>query len=312
MRNILLVAPVRKPDALEAAQRIAELMQKQDVTVMTPADSFCRMEGLPLLGDEKPDAVISIGGDGTLLRAASYAVRRDAPLLGINMGRLGFLTETENSDAGDAVSRLLAGDYTIENRALLEVDHGQARYLVMNDVVVSRGGRVKDLHGAKNVYYQVNATYYSALGENDQRLLIARAIQLFMPGKPQIWYLDLFAGRNDYAAVERAGAGGHKEINRTNLSAQQMKDRLKLPVVKDQLLLMRVRNQCPAFADDAWPEVTLSGASCLHFLWEKNGCRAELSADLSTLAFEIKADLPDEKFSYRMNTSSAAVPEDPA
>lgn len=140
MRKILLVAPVRNSDAQEAAHRIAELMQKQDVTVMTPADSFCRMEGLPLLGNEKPDAVISIGGDGTLLRAASYAVRRDAPLLGINMGRLGFLTETEKSDAGDAVSRLLAGDYTIENRALLEVDHGQSRYLVMNDVVVSRGG----------------------------------------------------------------------------------------------------------------------------------------------------------------------------
>lgn len=52
-------------------------------------------------------------------------------------------------------------------------------------VVVSRGGKVKDLHGAKNVYYQVNATYYRALGEDDRRMLIARAIQLFMPGKPQ-------------------------------------------------------------------------------------------------------------------------------
>ena len=52
---------------------------------------------------------------------------------------------------------------------------------------VDRGGYVKDLHGAKNVYYQVNATYYSALGENDQRMLMARALQLFMPGKPQVW-----------------------------------------------------------------------------------------------------------------------------
>ena len=88
----------------------------------------------------------------------------------------------------------------------------------MIDTVVSRGGYVKDLHGAKNVYYQVNATYYSALGESDKRMLMARAIQLFMPGKPQIWYLDLFAGKNDYEAMARAGVGGHKEINRTNLS----------------------------------------------------------------------------------------------
>ena len=179
------------------------------------------------------------------------------------------------------------------------------------DLMVSRGGLIKNLHGKKNMYYQVNVTYYSALGCDDRKMLLARALQLFMPGKPQVWYLDLFAGENDLEAAAGGGDAGHKEINRTNLSAQQMKERLKLPVVKDQLLLMRVRNQCPAFADDAWPEVTLSGASCLHFLWEKNGCRAELTADLSTLAFEIKADLPDEKFSYRMNTSSTAVPEDP-
>ena len=61
------------------------------------------------------------------------------------------------------------------------------------------------------MYYQVNATYYSALGENDQKMILARAIQLFMPGKPQVWYLDLLAGKNDYAAVEKAGPAGHKE-----------------------------------------------------------------------------------------------------
>ena len=72
------------------------------------------------------------------------------------------------------------------------------------DTVVKRGGYVKDLHGQKNVYYQVNATYYSALGEDDKRMLFARAIQVFMPGKPQVWYLDLFAGKNDYEAVKRS------------------------------------------------------------------------------------------------------------
>ena len=65
------------------------------------------------------------------------------------------------------------------------------------DTVVGRGGYVKNLHGQKNVYYQVNATYYSALGENDRRMLLARALQMFMPGKPQVWYLELFVGKND-------------------------------------------------------------------------------------------------------------------
>mgnify|MGYP000700696135 CR=1 FL=1 len=65
----------------------------------------------------------------------------------------------------------------------------------MIDTLVKRGGFVKDLHGAKNVYYQVNATYYSALGEDDRRMLLARALQLFMPGKPQVWYWTCSPGR---------------------------------------------------------------------------------------------------------------------
>ncbi|MFR5116118.1 MAG: hypothetical protein ACLTDV_03160 [Eubacterium sp.] len=64
------------------------------------------------------------------------------------------------------------------------------------------------------MYYQVNTTYYNALGENEQALLLARALQIFMPGKPRVWYLDLFAGKNDHEAVKEAGEGGHK-INRT-------------------------------------------------------------------------------------------------
>jgi len=121
----------------------------------------------------------------------------------------------------------------------------------MIDTVVGRGGYVKDLHGAKNVYYQVNATYYSALGESDRRMLMARAIQLFMPGKPQIWYLDLFAGKNDYEAMRKAGVGGHKEINRSNLSLEQAEKLLKSDVVKKQLELLRYRNTCPVFSEDA-------------------------------------------------------------
>lgn len=69
-------------------------------------------------------------------------------------------------------------------------------------------------------------------------MLLARALQLFMPGKPQIWYLDLFAGKNDHEAVKRAGAGGHKEINRTNLTTEQMEEALKKPVVARQLELL--------------------------------------------------------------------------
>ena len=119
------------------------------------------------------------------------------------------------------------------------------------DVIVKRGGKVKNLHGQTNIYYQVNATYYSALGEDDKKMLIARAIQMFMPGKPQVWYLDLFAGSNDYEAVKRAGAGGHKEINRTNLSQKDIESGLEKEVVKKQLEMLKFRKEFPAFGFDA-------------------------------------------------------------
>lgn len=64
---------------------------------------------------------------------------------------------------------------------------------------------------------------------------------MFMPGKPQVWYLDLFAGKNDHEAVRRAGESGHKEINRTNLSVSDIGEALKKDVVAKQLELLRMR-----------------------------------------------------------------------
>ena len=157
----------------------------------------------------------------------------------------------------------------------------------MIDTIVGRGGFVKDLHGAKNMYYQVNATYYSALGDDDKKMLFARAIQMFMPGKPQVWYLDLFAGKNDHEAVKRAGAGGHKEINRTNLSMEQIEEALKKDVVKKQLELLRFRNTNPAFGFDSELNISTEG-SVMIFTWKKDGHEATLRADFSDYSYEIK------------------------
>ncbi|MGO4956974.1 sucrose phosphorylase [Luteococcus sp. Sow4_B9] len=158
------------------------------------------------------------------------------------------------------------------------------------ETVKGRGGYVKDLHGEKKMYYQVNATYYSALGENDEAMLLARAIQLFMPGKPQVWYLDLFGGTNDHAAVERAGAGGHKEINRTNLSVEQVRQGLATSLVQRQLELLRFRNSCAAFGWDAECTVAETAAHELQITWRRDGHEAQLLADLATRAFTITAD----------------------
>lgn len=154
------------------------------------------------------------------------------------------------------------------------------------DILVSRGGHVKELHGKKNMYYQVNATYFSALGEDERKLLLARAIQMFMPGKPQVWYLDLLAGTNDYEGMRRAGKDGHKEINRTNLTSTQIKEKLQLPVVQKQLDLLRFRNTCPAFAYDANVQVH-SEAGKLTIEWTNGEHQAILCADLCDFSYSI-------------------------
>ena len=178
-------------------------------------------------------------------------------------------------------------------------------------LLVDRGGFVKDLHGNKKMYYQVNTTYYNALGENEQALLLARALQIFMPGKPQVWYLDLFAGSNDYEAVKRAGAGGHKEINRTNLSQKDIESGLEKEVVKKQLEMLKFRKEFPAFGFDAEMEIRTKPAAqisaqaenALHFAelpadqmynriyitWKKDGYLARLSADLKAHTYRIQA-----------------------
>lgn len=168
------------------------------------------------------------------------------------------------------------------------------------ETVVARGGYVKNLYGQKNAYYQVNATYCSALGESEQRLLFCRAVQLFMPGMPQVWYLDLFAGKNDHEAVSRAGAGGHKEINRTNLSNEQVEEALNMDVVQQQLELLRFRNTFPAFGFDAKLTLSREGESTLVFVWEQDGSTARLRADFARAAFSVEGVDPQGNTVFSM------------
>ena len=156
------------------------------------------------------------------------------------------------------------------------------------DCIIDRGGRVKDLYGpdGKQIsYYQVNATFFSAVGEDEKKLRLARAIQMFMPGIPQVWYLDLFAGKNNYAAADKGGTGGHKEINRTTLSNDDIEQGLKQTVVKEQLELIKLRNTSTAFNG----KLTVSNTEehCLHLSWKNQQCVVTLNANLHDYSFSI-------------------------
>ena len=85
-------------------------------------------------------ALMTVGGDGTLLRAARIAVERDIPLFGINTGRLGFLTELDEDDprVGD-LPALVERGLLMDERTALEAEYGEQRFFALNDVVVRKG-----------------------------------------------------------------------------------------------------------------------------------------------------------------------------
>lgn len=111
------------------------------------------------------------------------------------------------------------------------------------------GGQSRQATGAaaSNVdLYQVNTTYYDALGGDDDAYLLARLIQLLTPGVPQIYYVGLLAGRNDLGLLAATGVG--RDINRHRYTRAEIEAALATPVVARLCGLIRLRNRHPAFA----------------------------------------------------------------
>ena len=119
--------------------------------------------------------------------------------------------------------------------------------------VQAQGGNVNrilsDAHAEGGDVHQLNCTYYSALGSDDDRYLAARAIQLFARGVPQIYYVGLLAGENDHAAVKRTGEG--RAINRHDYTLGEIEEARDREVVRRLFDLIRLRNTHPAFDGEA-------------------------------------------------------------
>ena len=125
--------------------------------------------------------------------------------------------------------------------------------------------------------YQVNCTFYDALGRRDDDYLIARAIQFFAPGVPQVYYVGLLAGANDLDLLGRTGVG--RDINRHYYTHAELCERLEAPVVRSLVDLIRFRNSHPAFAGDF--QIHNSDHSSLVMEWRKNSEWARLEVDLA-------------------------------
>ncbi len=93
--------------------------------------------------------------------------------------------------------------------------------------------------------YQINSTFYSALGDNDKKYFIARLLQIFAPGIPQVYYVGMLAGKNDIGLLEKTKEG--RNINRHYYSRQEVSKEVRRPVVQSLLNLFKFRNTNAAF-----------------------------------------------------------------
>lgn len=137
--------------AVEAYRRIAEIAADFGATVAVEPSFSPSAPSAPVvdLAADPVDAVVSLGGDGTLLRAARSVFSRRVPIVGINLGRLGFLTALSPGGVAEGLRRILAGDYVIEERVALEAevlagrDGRRRRFTALNDVVVHKAGEAR-------------------------------------------------------------------------------------------------------------------------------------------------------------------------
>ena len=131
--------------------------------------------------------------------------------------------------------------------------------------------------------YQINCTYYSALGNNDQAYLLARAIQFFAPGVPQVYYVGMLSGENDIERMEKTKQG--RDINRHVYTREEVADELRRPVNQKLRHLMELRNSCDAFEGDFTAErVSDFGIRIIRTSGNES---ISLTADLKTHAFSI-------------------------
>jgi sucrose phosphorylase len=149
--------------------------------------------------------------------------------------------------------------------------------------------------------YQVNCTFYDALGRRNDEYLIARAIQFFAPGVPQVYYVGLFAGANDTGLLTRTGVG--RDINRHYYTADEVAAELQRPVVRSLLELIRFRNEHSAFSGEF--HLAKSPDERLVMEWRRDADWARLDVDLTSLTALISYSTPHGTESLSVQSAGA-------
>ncbi len=145
-QRVAVLAHPNIAEGLEEARRIAQALQAYGVEGV--AGSFADADLGRAVTEGAFDLLIALGGDGTMLRAGHLAAPRGIPVLGINMGRFGFLMDVHRDAWPTALDRLMQGDFWLEHRMTLDArllrgSREIAQWLVLNEVVVCRGAEVR-------------------------------------------------------------------------------------------------------------------------------------------------------------------------
>ena len=149
--------------------------------------------------------------------------------------------------------------------------------------------------------YQVNCTYYDAVGADDRAYLLARLLQLMVPGIPQVYYVGLFAGRNDLELLRATGVG--RDVNRHHYTPAEIAVELERPIVRAQGELLRLRAAHPAFDGEFTAEVSdTTGA----LTWVHGEHRVELRFDVVARDFTLTATDADAVQSWTAGELLAA------
>jgi NAD+ kinase len=160
-RHILIVSHTGRRDSIDAALEVCSLLADVDLVPVMPRGEFDDMraaepsfDGVDVLGEDvrvdDVESVIVLGGDGTILRAAELVRGTRAPLIGVNLGHVGFLAESERDDLHDTVQRVLVFDYEVEERFALQVAvlvDGEKVYetWALNEATVEKASRERML-----------------------------------------------------------------------------------------------------------------------------------------------------------------------
>lgn len=160
--KIIIAVHPKMPEAIKEAASFEAWLNKSGLTVQCGLldDAKMRLQ----VRNRDFDILVAVGGDGTMLRAAQLCAPEGVPILGINLGRLGFLFQVGRNDWQDHFSRLLEGNYWIEKRMMLRAEHWrsgdtQGNWHALNEAVICRGQYIRPVLLSASVDERLLTTY---------------------------------------------------------------------------------------------------------------------------------------------------------